>query len=82
MCDQSIHHETLSLSGPDQASIFQQIVDLVAADSPLTEVTRQVSTFHEVINCRRAGNERILSYVTRFHGKASFHLVASDISGQ
>lgn len=78
VCDESIHRDQLVLSGGDQMATFRTIVDLMAADSPLTQVTRHVATFHDVLTCKRGPKEKRLTYVTHFHGLASFHLVASD----
>ncbi len=64
----------------DQVAAVQDIVDLIAVDPPIVVVSRLIESFNRVSNCRRKKNESLSSFVSRFSGLASEHLMHADAS--
>ncbi len=59
---------------------MQQIIDLVAVESPMVVVTRLIDSFNRVSSCNRKPSESLSSFVTRFTGLASEHLMQAGSS--
>ena len=55
-------------------------MDTVAVDSPITMVTRLISSFQKVTTCRRSKNENLKVFVSRFRGLAETHLLHATAS--
>lgn len=55
------------------------IVNLVAVDPPTAHVTRLLSSFNAVMNCRR-GDESLSKFVSRFRALAAKHLMHARAS--
>ncbi len=64
----------------DQVAALQQIVDLITVDPPIAVITRLIESFNRVSNCRRRKNESLSSFVSRFSGLASDHLIHAGTS--
>lgn len=64
----------------NQVAAVQQIVDLIAVDPPIVVVSRLIESFNRVSNCRRRKGESLSSFVSRFSGLASEHLMHADTS--
>lgn len=64
----------------DQVEAFQQIVDLIDVYPPIVVFSRLTKSFNRVSHCRRRKGESISSFVSRFFGLASEHLMHADSS--
>lgn len=56
------------------------IVNLVAKNSTLSKVTRLISPFKVVVNCRRKKDEKLSLFIDRFRGLAAKHLPHANAS--
>ncbi len=59
---------------------MQEIIDLVAVEPAMVVVTSLIDSFNRVPSCTRRPSESILSFVTRFTGLASEHLMQTGSS--
>ena len=64
----------------DQVAAVKQIVELIAVDPPIAVVSRLISSFNAVTNCRRQRNEDLGTFVSRFRGLAADHLMHGGLS--
>jgi len=64
-----------SLYNADQMQTVQQIVDKIAKDPPTTVVTRVMTSFVKVQNCKRPRDMKFTTYVSKFMALASEHLI-------
>lgn len=64
----------------NQIIAVQQIVDLVAKDPPLAQVTGLIGSFNKVTSCRRGSKEDISVFVSRLFGLAAKTLMHSNRS--
>lgn len=64
----------------DPIQAVKDIVDLVASDPPIAVVSRLICSFNRVTECTRdiGRGESLSSFVSRFHGLASEHLMISN----
>ena len=59
----------------DQVKAVNEIVDLIAADPPIDEVTRLIDFFNQVSSCRKRRGEDLKDFVSGFQGLAAKHLM-------
>ncbi len=64
----------------DQVKAVQRSIDLVAVEPPMVVVTRLIDSFNRVSSCTRKPSESLSSFVTRFTGLASDHLMQAIFS--
>ena len=58
----------------------KEIVDLVAADQPISVIPRLIDTFNHVMQCKRRNGENLNSFALRFRGLATEHLMRAGTS--
>ena len=64
----------------NQIAAVRDIIELVAVDSPIANVSRLITSFHRVTNCRRHRNKDLRAFVSRFRGLAADHLMHGGLS--
>ncbi len=64
----------------DQVKAVKQIIDVVAVEPPMVAVTRLIDSFNRVSSCSWKPSESLSSFVTRFTGLASEHLMQAGSS--
>ena len=64
----NLHNDT------DPVKTMLAIVNTVAVDSPISQVTRLINTYQSVISCTRKKDEHLSLFASRFRGLASNHL--------
>ncbi len=72
--------ELINYKQDDQVKAVQEIIDLVAVEPPIVVVTRLIDSFNRVLSCTRRPSESLSSFVTRFTGLASEHLMQAGSS--
>ena len=58
----------------DPVQTVLKIVNIVAIDAPIAQITRLINTYQSVISCTRKKDERLSIFASRFRGLASKHL--------
>ena len=58
----------------DPVEMVLKIVNAVAVDAPISQVTRLISSYQTVISCTRKKEERLSAFAMRFRGLAGKHL--------
>ena len=58
----------------DPVETVLSIVNVVAVDAPISQVTRLIATYQNVISCTRKKDERLSLFASRFRGLAGKHL--------
>jgi len=64
----------------DQIAGVRDIIELIAVDPPIAVVSRLISSFNQVTNCRRRRNEELSTFVSRFRGLSADHLMHGGLS--
>lgn len=71
---------TIDYKSDDQVKTVQQVIDLVAVESPMVVVTPLIHLFNHVSNCTRKPTEALSNLVIRFIGVAPEHLMQAGWS--
>lgn len=58
----------------DPVTTVLRIVNIVAVDAPISQVTRLINTYQQFMSCTRRKDERISLFASRFRGLAGKHL--------
>lgn len=64
----------------DQLQAVREIVQLFSVDSPVAIVTRLISSFNQVMQCKRRLKEDLMVFVPRFRSLAAYHLMHVGVS--
>jgi hypothetical protein len=64
----------------DQVAAVEQIFGLLGKAPPMSLVSRLIRTLNDVIECKRGTTERLSTFVSRFWGLASTHLMHTQAS--
>jgi hypothetical protein len=64
----------------DQVAAVEQIIGLLGKEPPMSLVSRLIKTLNDDIECRRGSTERLSTFVSRFWGLASTHLMHAQAS--
>jgi hypothetical protein len=62
----------------DQVKAVDEIVKIISSEPPMAFVSRLISSLSIAINCKRGPKELLSSFVHRFWGLASAHLLHAD----
>jgi hypothetical protein len=64
----------------DQYSAVEQIIELLGKEPPMSLVSRLIKTLNDAIDSNRGTTERLSTFVSRFWGLASTHLMHAQTS--
>ena len=71
LVDDAINKKQLNLfSNEDPVKLVLKIVNVVAIDPPMAQVTRLITSYQNVMNCTRKNKERLSMFASRFRGLA------------
>ena len=81
LVDDEISKGTIDLfTNEDPVKTVLAIVNLVAVDAPIAQVTRLINTYQAVVSCTRKKDERLSLFASRFRGLAGKHLRYCGVS--
>ena len=73
--DEDIANNVIDLySDDDQIGMVLKMVNKVAMDAPIAQVSRLINTYQTLMTCKRKKDERLPVFAERFHGLAGKHL--------
>jgi hypothetical protein len=64
----------------DKVATVEQIIGLFGKETPMSLVSRLIKTLNDTIECKRGTTERFSTFVSRFWGLASTHLMHAQAS--
>jgi hypothetical protein len=64
----------------DQVAAVEQIIGLLGKESLMSLVSWLIKTLNDAIECKRGTAERLFTFVSRFWGLASTHLMHAQAS--
>jgi hypothetical protein len=64
----------------DQVAAMEQIIGLLGKEPPMSLVSRLIETLNDAIERKRGTTERLFTFVSRFLGLASTHLIHAHAS--
>jgi hypothetical protein len=64
----------------DQVAAVEQIIGLLGKEPPMSLVSRLIKTLNDAIECKCATTERLSTFVSRFWGIATTHLMHAQAS--
>ena len=78
--DEAQANGSINYKQSNQIEAVKQIMELIAVDPPMAIVSRLITSFNQVTNCRRGRNEDLGAFVSRFRGLAADHLMHGGLS--
>jgi hypothetical protein len=78
--DNAQAQELVNYKKDDQVAAVEHIIGLLGKELPMSLVSRLIKTLNDAIECKRGTTERLSTFVSRFWGLASTHLMHAQAS--